>query len=132
MRPLPPIPPPLPVVIWTASVIHENSPASETTLSPGSSMISSTGSTVPCTVSCIVASLCAATEHVSPAGCRLLGRRPFPARSVSNEGSGRRASGARAQGVDSWAGQLVERLLTADHGEEEGEHRPRHLGPLPV
>ena len=52
-RPLPPIPPPVPVEIWMESVIHENSPTSDTTLSPGSSVSSSTGITVPCTRSCM-------------------------------------------------------------------------------
>src|SRR5580658_2132675 len=46
------MPPPVLVVIWTLSVIQENSPASAMTLSPGASSTSSTGSTEPFTVCC--------------------------------------------------------------------------------
>ena len=53
IRPGPPTPPPRPVDIWMESVIQENSPASATTLSPGSRAIDSTGIVVPSSWSCM-------------------------------------------------------------------------------
>src|SRR3984885_5120244 len=54
MIPLPPMPPPVLVAIWTASDIQENSPASDTTDSPSASESSSTGIVVPWIVSSMV------------------------------------------------------------------------------
>ena len=56
MMPLPPMPPPVLVAIWTASDIQLNSPASDTTDSPSASESSSTGIVVPWIVSSMVAS----------------------------------------------------------------------------
>ena len=53
MMPRPPMPPPPPVSSWMASVIHPNSPTSETTLSPGSRAISRTGIGMPSILSSI-------------------------------------------------------------------------------
>ena len=52
ISPCPPTPPPIPVDIWMESVIQENSPASATTLSPGSREIDSTGIVLPISWSC--------------------------------------------------------------------------------
>src|SRR5277367_1994141 len=54
MIPLPPMPPPVLVAIWTASDIQENSPASDTIDSPSASESSSTGIVVPWIVSSMV------------------------------------------------------------------------------
>ena len=56
IRPLPPMPPPVLVAIWTASDIQLNSPASDTTASPGWSESSSTGIVVPWIVSSMASS----------------------------------------------------------------------------
>ena len=54
MIPLPPMPPPVLVAIWTASDIQQNSPASDTMDSPSASESSSTGIVVPWIVSSMV------------------------------------------------------------------------------
>src|ERR1700722_5934096 len=54
MMPLPPMPPPVLVAIWTASDIQLNSPASDTMDSPSPSESSSTGIVVPWIVSSMV------------------------------------------------------------------------------
>ncbi len=51
IKPLPPMPPPVLVAICTASDIQLNSPASDTTASPGWSASSRTGIVVPWIVS---------------------------------------------------------------------------------
>ena len=64
MSPLPPMPPPVLVCIWTESDIQLNSPASDTTDSPSVSPSSRTGIVLPWIVSSIVTS----SNHRLPAG----------------------------------------------------------------
>src|ERR1700733_570855 len=68
MIPLPPMPPPVLVCIWTASDIQENSPASETTASPSASESSSTGIVVPWIVSSILGLLALCGASCCPIG----------------------------------------------------------------